>query len=338
MNRPPNSTDTRVTQTQSSPKAFWKYFLITLCLGTILCVTASVMFTKVSNIQIFGNTEVNLALDMPTLVDENSQFFEAFQDKNRINVLLLGINSNLADTIMVASFDYDAKHVDLISIPRDTYYFRSEYASSLSFLKINSVYQNTKEPLETATIVSEILLGMPINCYAIVDYKGIEKIVDSMGGVPMDIPFRMKYNDPTDKPPLHIDIPAGKQILDGKHAVQFLRYRHGYSEGDIGRIKAQQTFMRSAFKQMLGTDLPKTVKVIFNNVDSDIKLSTATKIAAEAIGMDGADIDTYIMPNTLQDVAPYYVYPDSEEIAKILDKIYSIEPKSVTDSAVKKKS
>ena len=257
-----------------------------------------------------------------------------FRIKNRFNVLLLGINGNLTDTIMVASFDFKAKHVDLISIPRDTYYFRPQYANSPGFLKINSVYEATKEPLGIATVVSEILLGMPINSYVIVDYKGIEKIVDTMGGVPMDIPFHLKYNDPTDTPPLHIDIPAGKQVLDGKHAVQFLRYRHGYTEGDIGRIKAQQTFMRSAFKQMLSTDLPKTANVIFDNVNSDIKLSMATKIAAEAIGMSGTDINTYIMPNTLQDVAPYYVYPDSEGIAKLLEKIYSIEPKSTTDSAV----
>lgn len=335
MRQPPNPADTGFPKAQSGAKTFWKYFLIALCLGTIICVAASAIYTKVSNIQIFGPTEVNLATDMPTLVDENSQFFEAFQDKNRINVLLLGINGNLTDTIMVASFDFKAKHVDLISIPRDTYYFRPQYANSPGFLKINSVYEGTKEPLEIATVVSEILLGMPINSYVIVDYKGIEKIVDTMGGVPMDIPFHLKYNDPTDTPPLHIDIPAGKQVLDGKHAVQFLRYRHGYTEGDIGRIKAQQTFMRSAFKQMLSTDLPKTAKVIFNNVNSDIKFSVATKIAAEAIGMSGTDINTYIMPNTLQDVAPYYVYPDSEGIAKMLEKIYSIEPKSATDSAVK---
>ena len=97
--------------------------------------------------------------------------------------------------------------------------------------------------------MSDLLLGMPIHYYAMVDYDGVSTIVDSMGGIPMDIPFRMRYNDPYDKPPLHIDIPEGQQILDGEHAVQFLRYRHGYPEGDIGRVKAQQAFMKAAFKQ-----------------------------------------------------------------------------------------
>ena len=322
------------TRAQNNSHVFIKFFLITLCLGTAVFTLLSGLLAQVAQIQIFGEAETVLEEEMPVLVDQNSRFFEAFQDKNRVNVLLLGINDNLADTIMVASFDRDAKHVDLISIPRDTYYFRTEYAGSPGFLKINSVFQATKEPLETAVIVSEILLGMPINCYAIIDYEGIEEIVDSMGGVPMDIPFRMKYSDPTDKPPLYIDIPEGEQILDGEHAVQFLRYRKGYVEGDIGRIKAQQTFMKSAFKQMLGTDLIKTTKVIFKNIDSDITLSTATSLATKAVGMESGSIETYIMPNTLQDVAPYYVYPDSEGIAAMIEEIYSIESESVTEGAI----
>ena len=339
MNQPQRSKASYgQTVAPSSSKLFFKYFLITLGLSIVLFTLASVLVGKIMDRNLFGESEIDLEEEMPVLVDENSRFFEAFQDKNRVNVLLLGINDNLADTIMVASFDYDAKHVDLISIPRDTYYFREEYASSQSFLKINSVYQNTEKPLETAVVVSELLLGMPINCYAIIDYDGIEKIVDSMGGVPMNIPKRMKYSDPTDKPPLYIDIPAGEQVLDGETAVKFLRYRKGYVEGDIGRIKAQQTFMRSAFKQMLGAELPKITKVIFNNVDSDIKIGTATTIATKAIGMGDESIETYIMPNTLQEVAPYYVYPDSQGIAEMIEEIYSIEPETTTDGAIEEES
>ena len=290
----------------------------------------SSFFGRVSDIPIFGETETNLMDEMPVLVDEDSIFFEAFQDKNRINVLLMGINQNLADTIMVASFDYDAKHVDLISIPRDTYYHRNGYYNP-GALKINAIYQNTHEPLETAIAVSELLLGMPIHCYAIVDYEGIKKIVETMGGVPMHIPFDMKYSDPTDKPPLYINIPAGDQVLDGEHAVQFIRYRKGYREGGIGRIKAQQEFMKSAFRQMLGFDLPKITKVIVENIESDITLGTAMKIAKKAVGMSSDSIETYIMPHTLQGEAPYYVYPDSEGIAEMIAQIYSIEPETTPE-------
>jgi LCP family protein required for cell wall assembly len=304
---------------------FISYFLIVFVLATGGLVAAGKTIKEVAESPIFGETETNLMDDMPVLVSEDSIFFEAFQDKSRVNVLLMGLNQNLADTIMVVSFDYEAKHVDLISIPRDTYYYREAYRNSPGFLKINAIYQNTKEPLETAMAVSEILLGMPLHFYAIVDYEGVEEIVDTMGGVPMNIPFHMKYTDITDKPPLYIDIPPGQQVLDGEHAVQFLRYRKGYREGDIGRVKAQQEFMKSAFKQMLSFDLPKITKVILTNVESDIDLGTAMKIVTKGLGVKGDDIATYLMPNTLQDEAPFYVYPDSKGIAEVITAIYSIE-------------
>lgn len=306
-------------------KIFISYFLIVFVIATAGFVGAGKAIKEVAESPIFGETETNLMDDMPVLVSEDSIFFEAFQDKSRVNVLLMGLNQNLADTIMVVSFDYEAKHVDLISIPRDTYYYREEYRHSPGFLKINAIYQKTKEPLETAMAVSEILLGMPLHFYAIVDYDGIKEIVDTMGGVSMNIPFHMKYTDITDKPPLYIDIPAGEQVLDGEHAVQFLRYRKGYREGDIGRVKAQQEFMKSAFRQMLGFDLPKIAKVILKNIESDIDLGTTMKIVTKSIGIQGDAIETYVMPHTLQDVAPYYVYPDSKGIAEVITAIYSIE-------------
>lgn len=300
------------------------YFSITFAIGVSGLVAAGSAVTEIKESKIFGETEINLMEDMPVLVDEDSIFFEAFKDKKRVNVLMFGLNQNLADTIMVVSFDYEAKHVDLISIPRDTYFFRKGYHNPGS-LKINAIYQKTEEPLELAMAVSEILLGMPLHFYAKVDYDGIIEIVEAIGGVPMNIPFHMKYRDITDKPPLYIDIPAGEQILDGEHSVQFLRYRSGYTEGDIGRVKAQQEFMKSAFKQSIGFDLPKITKVILKNVESDIDVGTATKIVTKGVGLKGDAIETYLMPNTLQSEAPYYVYPDSEGISKVISEIYSIE-------------
>lgn len=312
---------------------FIRYFLMTFIIGVLAFIPASKFFNQVAEIPIFGPSETNLMEEMPSLVSSDSPFFDVFQDKNRINILLLGINENMADTIMVASFDYDAKHVDLISVPRDTYYYRKGYSNPAA-LKINAIYQNTDKPLETAMVVSEILLGMPLHSYAIIDYDGIEKIVDAIGGVPMDIPFDMKYKDLTPGyPPLIINIPKGHQVLDGEQAVQFLRYRKGYTEGDIGRVKAQQEFMKSAFREMLSVDLPKITKVIFQNIESDISLAQAMKISTKAIGMNAESIASYVMPNTLQDGAPYYVYPDSKGISDVITQIYSIEPQQEEDAA-----
>jgi anionic cell wall polymer biosynthesis LytR-Cps2A-Psr (LCP) family protein len=145
----------------------------------------------------------------------------------------------------------------------------------------------------------------------------------------------MYYKDPNDKPsPLVIAIPEGEQLLDGKQAVQFLRYRSGYADADIGRIKAQQEFMKSAFKQSLGLGLPKITKTVFENVKSDITLGMATKLATKAIGITSDDITTYTLPHTPQSEPPYYIFPKAVETAEMINTIYSIEPKDTTDAAI----
>ena len=130
----------------------------------------------------------------------------------------------------------------------------------------------------------------------------------------MTIKRRVYYNDPYDKPPLKIAIPGDQ--LGREKAVEFLRYRSGYKDGDIGRVKAQQEFMKSAFRQCLSFDLPKIAKTVFNNVDSDITIGMVTKLATRAIGMSGDSISTYLMPANYQDEAPWYVYPESKGLRK----------------------
>jgi anionic cell wall polymer biosynthesis LytR-Cps2A-Psr (LCP) family protein len=123
-------------------------------------------------------------------------------------------------------------------------------------------------------------------------------------------------------------------VLDGEHAVQFLRYRKGYTEGDIGRVKAHQEFMKSAFKQCLGFNLPKIAKTVFNNVESDITVGTAVSLATKATGISAGDIETYLMPGTPLPDPPYFVIPDAKGIAEMINEIYSIEPESTTEGAV----
>ncbi|MDF3000075.1 MAG: LytR family transcriptional regulator [Bacillota bacterium] len=338
-NRTSTGSGNKSNQTSQKDKqvtpalSFVRTFLLAFVVFVLLCTPGMAIFGEVGDYNILDpeGDDVVLREQFPTIVDENSPFFEAFSNKNRVNVLLLGINGGLTDTIMLASFDTDAKHVDLISVPRDTYYHREGYNSE-GENKINAAYR--KDPVNTAKAVSEVLLGMPINYYVVVDYDGVAKIVDSMGGVPMDIKFDMKYSDPYDKPPLNINIKKGYQVLDGKTSVLFLRYRKGYLEGDIGRVKAQQEFMKSAFKQSIGLDLPKIAKTVFENVKSDINLGTATKLAKNAMGISAEDIETYMIPATPLPDPPFYVIPNAEGIADMINEIYSIEPKTTTEAAI----
>ena len=307
-------------------KAFVRHFFAAFLILTLIFVPIRVMFANVADVQVFSGEE-NLMKQMPALVDEKSPFFEAFKDSRRVNILMMGTNGGMSDTMMVASYDMKNQRVDLISIPRDTYFERPGHNSPAA-RKINAAYGSGKA-LGSATAVSTVLMGMPIQYYAVIDYQGVANIVDSMGGVPIDVPFHLVYDDPYAKPQLHIDIPAGPQVLDGKHAVEFLRFRHGYPEGDIGRVKAQQAFMKSAFNQMLSLKLPVVAATVVGNVESDINLGMATKIAGKASGLGQGSIKTYLLPGQAQTIngASYWI-SDPVQIEQMLNSIYA-EPTPV---------
>ncbi|MCL1808464.1 MAG: LCP family protein [Clostridiales bacterium] len=307
---------------ESKMRMFIKTFVMTFTLILIVVTPVLATVTKIGDLNPGGREAPVIEEELDFLISSDSPFFDAFTYSKRVNILALGVNENegLTDTIMLASLDIENKHLDLIWIPRDTYYYREGYKSSdLAQFKINAAYR--KNPLNSAKAVSEVLMGIPINYYAVLSYDGVARIVDSMRGVPMDIPFHMKYDDPLDKPPLHVNIPKGEQVLDGDHAIQFLRYRSGYADADLGRIKAQQQFMKNAFKQCLSFELPNIARTVFNNVTSDINLRTALYLAGKAVGISSDDITTYMMPVGKVD---HYVHPDVEKISEMLEEIYSI--------------
>ena len=316
-------------------KTFIKTFVAGLLIFTILLVPIEWGLSYVGSIRIFGGTE-NLMEDMPELADhedDSDPLAKAFRDANRVNILMMGVNDGLTDTIMLGSYDMDAGRVDVISIPRDTYYER-EGVRSVAELKINSIY-SVKKAVGTATAVSDLLMGVPIHYYVVVDYDAVKKVVNAMGGVPMNIPFHMRYSDPYDEPPLEIDLPAGYQVLNGDKAVQFLRFRKGspgyksYPEGDIGRVKAQQEFVKSAFRQALGLSLPKVVSTTLENVDSDIPLGMAAKLAAKAAGLSGEDIQTYTIPGKSGNKKGLSFWlPDEKGIEELIMQIYGVQPET----------
>ncbi len=314
-------------------KSFVKVFLICLVLFTLILIP---VIKVISNINIFGNdsgVSGSIEDEIDVLVDPNSPFFEAFTDTKRVNLLAVGVNDGLTDTIMLVSWDMDTNKVDLISVPRDTYYERPGY-SSPGQKKINAAYSSDDGIVATANAVSDVLMGIPINYYAVIDYEAVEAIVDGVGGVPIDVPKAMRYDDPYDDPPLHIDIPAGQQTLDGEHAVQYLRYRHGYANGDIGRVEAQQVFMKSLFSQCIDNGILDSAKLITSNVKSDVTLGAASKYALKAMGLENDSITTYTVPGEGQYIGKtsYYVY-DVEKTKEMLTSIYQISTEADDESS-----
>ncbi|MBQ7170701.1 MAG: LCP family protein [Clostridia bacterium] len=85
-----------------------------------------------------------------------------------------------------------------------------------------------------------VLTGFSVDYYAVLAMKDVEKMVDSIGGVTVSVPFIMRYTDKDQD--LEIDIRSGTQKLDGKNAVDFIRF-NGYPEGSpYSRITSANAF------------------------------------------------------------------------------------------------
>ncbi len=223
---------------------------------------------------------------------------------DRINVLVLGLENTRSDTIMIASYDTKNKTGDVISIPRDTYVDRDGYINNGNN-KINSVYS-----VKGIEGLSEIILnitGIKIDKYVTIDYDGVRAAVDAVGGVEVDVPFHMRYTDPYSDPPLDINIEPGEQLIKGDRAMEFLRFRKtnyagysGYSDGDLGRVEAQQGFVKAAIKKALTFRLPLVVKEVYPHVDTDFSLMEATSLAMGSIGLSIENVNFHILPGYTQ--------------------------------------
>ena len=309
---------------KSEKSKFITTFVITLAL---VMVIATPLFAVVEEVlEMTPGREdgpvLEDVIDFNYLIPPDSPFFDAFVHTNRVNILALGIDShNLTDLIMLASFDIDNRFLDIISIPRDTFFHGSANE------KINAVYR--RNPVNSALAVSEILMNIPINYYVTFTFDGVANIVDEIGGVSVYVPFHMRYNDPRDTPPLRIDIPAGYQLLDGQNAVGFLRFRYGnegfrsHPDGDFGRIRMQQEFVRNAVVQSIGLNLPNIIRATFDEIQSDITIGEAIWLGMRLITVEPENIRTYTIPLIQRG---RHFHPDRVAITEMLIEIYSLEP------------
>ncbi|NYB75323.1 LCP family protein [Sedimentibacter hydroxybenzoicus DSM 7310] len=248
----------------------------------------------------------------------------------RINVLLLGLEHERSDTIMIASYNTKTKTADIISIPRDTYIERDGFRNNANN-KINTVY--TVKGIEGLNETILGITGMKIDKYVTVDYDGVRAAVDAVGGVEVNVPFHMRYTDPYSDPPLDINIPEGEQLIKGDRAMEFLRFRktnyagyRGYSGGDLGRIEAQQGFIKAAIKKALTFRLPKVVSEVYPHVKTDFALTEATSLAVSSVGLSTDNINFHTLPGapkTINDISFYII--NQEETKNLVYGILNIK-------------
>jgi polyisoprenyl-teichoic acid--peptidoglycan teichoic acid transferase len=143
-----------------------------------------------------------------------------------------------SDTLILLRLDSAAGTIQAVNIPRDT---RVTFPSGRRS-KINAAY-----PAGGPDFVTEVIshsFGVPRPYYVKVNFRAFEQLVDLLGGVEVNVEKHYQYDDPYQD--LHIDLPAGRQVLNGKTALHYVRLRYdGVTNSDIARIERQQQFLQA---------------------------------------------------------------------------------------------
>ena len=202
--------------------------------------------------------------------------------KDKATIMIMGVDEReddvgRSDTLMVATIDPVRNETSLLSIPRDT---RVAIPRN-GYDKINAAYAYGGEKLTQRTV--EDFLGVRIDHYIIINTHAFQKIVDAIGGIDIDVEKRMYYEDPWDDDGgLIIDLRPGLQHMDGKTAVTYVRYRD--EEGDIGRVKRQQKFMRACVDAVTTPAILPRLPGIISSVIDSVKTDLSVRQMLEFIG------------------------------------------------------
>jgi LCP family protein required for cell wall assembly len=223
-----------------------------------------------------------------------------------LNILLIGLDyrpgeqDSRADTQIIVHINPAAKTAAMVAIPRDLWVPIPGYGEG----RINSAFQHGETDkltvpgggpgLAMATI--EDNFGIPIQYYAQVDFTGFEEIIDTMGGLTIDVPKPLVDNDY----PLgnygvtRIYIPAGLQHMDGRTALAYARSRH--ADSDLGRNSRQQQVLLALRQQGLNlnliTKLNELAGQLSGAVKTNLKITEIGSLATLSKQIDLGSIQT----------------------------------------------
>lgn len=218
-----------------------------------------------------------------------------------------------ADSIHVGAVDPVSRRGTIFGIPRDTYV--SIPGRGKHKINAATVYGGPQLLVQT---VREFT-GLPVSYYGVTGFVGIEKIVNALGGVVIDVPYPMHdgYSG--------ADFEPGPQHMDGPRVLAFSRARHGVPGGDFGRSENHGRVILHSLEKMRkevkdGKGMRKWLDVLFANAKLDMSIADAIGLADLARNIIPADLRNVVMPATGRTInGESVVVPNDDSYALIRD-------------------
>ncbi|HHW49732.1 MAG TPA: LCP family protein [Clostridiaceae bacterium] len=235
------------------------------------------------------------------------------------------------DTIMLVNFNPNTDKLNIMSIPRDT----KVDVPGMEIPKVNGLYAKKNGAKLLVDTLSK-MFGVNIKYYVYLDIKTFRDIIDLLGGVEINVPVDMDYDDPIQN--LHIHLKKGKQVLDGKKAEQYLRFRQPneggwtkemrkyYDGSDLKRIEAQQNFIKELVRQKANifyfSKINEIINIIYDNLETNITMNEIMKLVKNISNFKAENVSFFTLPGKTKNSGYSFFIYDEEETKKIMEEYF----------------
>jgi len=295
-------------------------------------------------------TQVANATSLPTIIAPQVELPPPWDGASRVTILLIGLDyrdweigqgAPRSDTMMLLTIDPVTKVAGMLSVPRDMWV----NIPGFGYRKINNAYsfgEGYSLPgggpgLAIKTV--ENFLGIPIQYYARVDFQTFEKMVDTIGGICIEVPYEIII-DPLG-PHNTTTLEAGPECINGSEALAYARARdvsQGVLGGDVERAQHQQQVILAIRDKVLApeyflnlmTQAPALYNELSGGIDTNLSLNDAMRLAMLAKDIRLEDIQQGVIDYTMmqdgfynlngQQLAILRPYPD--KIRELVDKVF----------------
>jgi LCP family protein required for cell wall assembly len=236
----------------------------------IFLISSAIILLLISSAVCYGYYQYKKGINLATknIKNPNKKIeFHGVSVPEKTNILLVGEDAHKngersrTDSIMILQYNNNHE-TKLLSIMRDSYVPIPGHGSQ----KINAAY--TFGGIELLRKTIEQNFGISFEYYAIIDFKGFEKMIDEIApkGITIDVEKRMSSH-------IGVSLQPGEQQLHGKELLGYSRFRHD-ARGDFDRVARQQKVLSAIKDQVLSLDgiisLPKTLGVIRPYIQTNI--------------------------------------------------------------------
>ena len=245
----------------------------------------------------------NIATDTKVIISKDKKMKKAATSKietassgkdvtEPFTILLMGIDSTdevlsknaiaNGDTLILITFNPKTLNATMLSIPRDSYVPIACWSGKPE----NKITHAAAYGNDCMINTIEEYFDTKIDYYAKINFKGLVKLVDAVGGVEVDVPKELCTDDSSRGD--QICIKPGRQVLDGEHALVFARNRKQLANGTFGREQHQQEIIMALVNKMKNiTEVSKFMEILNTVSDSlDTNLTTKQILSFYNVGKD----------------------------------------------------